>query len=37
MGLFVIHVINTVAARNQFLTGKQFKNKRKGFRQQATF
>jgi len=37
MGLFVIDVINTVAVTNQFYTGKQFKNKRKGFGQQATF
>jgi len=37
MDIFVIHMINTVTARNQFYTGKQFKNKRKGFGQQATF
>jgi hypothetical protein len=37
MGLFVIRVIDTFAARNQFYTGKQFKNKRKDFGQQGTF
>jgi len=37
MGLFVMHVIDTVAVTNQFYTGKQLKNQRKGFEQQATF
>jgi hypothetical protein len=37
MGLSVILVINTVAAKNQLYTGKQFKNKRKGFGQQTGY